>query len=379
MNSYYKIIRSSGFPCGINNCSLGSKQNNQISSIKKELSLSDIDAKKLFKYSRSSSSKIISCTYNGEIYSNEKDFIKQLPLDFPVKAHIELTNLCNLSCKHCYHPKILEDTNSVMDVISVLIDSGTLIFELIGGEPFLYKNLYEVLKLINVENRLIYLISNGQLINSEVAKALSRYENLKIIISIDGDKSFMKFLRGPNTYERAIKSIKLLVANNIPVSLNMILSTQNIKYLEHVINLGRELSVKSIKLIPLKPYTHSDEMTRMVLSRKKLDRVFKNAQHFGRNIGINVTGEIGQIIMNPSFYGCSSGITDISVDPLGNVMLCPVKRDINFGNILDTPISDIWLSLWNYINTKSEPECMNCVYSDLCFEKCRDCFPLYKN
>ena len=69
---------------------------------------------------------------------------------FPQSAVIEVTNMCNLRCKHCYldksDPNFL-DIKTCLDLIDQLSKLGCFKIVVSGGEVFLHKKtLFEIVK-----------------------------------------------------------------------------------------------------------------------------------------------------------------------------------------------------------------------------------------
>ena len=96
--------------------------------------------------------------------------IKKLEKYNNVRLFIELTNKCNLRCKHCYgnfgekNDKII-DINKIKKVIYDASKCGAYQLDLTGGEPMLYPYLEELLKFSYNEGMLVRIFSNLTLLN----------------------------------------------------------------------------------------------------------------------------------------------------------------------------------------------------------------------
>jgi Predicted Fe-S oxidoreductases len=67
---------------------------------------------------------------------------------------------------------------------------GWIIIE--GGEPFLRRELFEIIEVMHRNEIRTYIISNGMLFNESLAKRFSEL-NVNLMISIDGaDKKIMR-------------------------------------------------------------------------------------------------------------------------------------------------------------------------------------------
>lgn len=103
-----------------------------------------------------------------------------------------------------------------------------------GGEPLLHPQFSEVCDTIRNLNRHITLSSNGILIPQYID--LFR-KNDGIQISIDGDNQIHDFIRGKGSYESAIRALQVLDENKIRHSISFTVNKQNMKCIDHIIDL----------------------------------------------------------------------------------------------------------------------------------------------
>ena len=121
-----------------------------------------------------------------------KDVIEGYKLILP-RLVVSLTSVCTLKCKYCnnlmpYYEKsvhfrlddIIRDINKVLDNVD-----GIVSIELIGGEPFSYPWIEEVLKiLINSEKIIdIEITTNGTLIPNNATLELLKNNKVTVIVS----------------------------------------------------------------------------------------------------------------------------------------------------------------------------------------------------
>lgn len=104
-------------------------------------------------------------------------------------AWVELTNLCNLYCKHCYAAQNFDQPGkmsflSFKDLLNQLLDIGVKNIQIIGGEPLvIHNNLKKMLSLAveNFNNVSIY--TNATLINHGWVKFFAK-NNIKVNTTI---------------------------------------------------------------------------------------------------------------------------------------------------------------------------------------------------
>ena len=103
---------------------------------------------------------------------------------FPPFLYISIINSCNLRCQGCWvdvaakQEKI--DVDKMNDIIGQAKEMGNSFFGLLGGEPFLHKEILQILE----DNRDVYfqIFTNGHFITPEVAKELNRLGNATPLI-----------------------------------------------------------------------------------------------------------------------------------------------------------------------------------------------------
>ncbi|MDD5617232.1 MAG: radical SAM protein, partial [Candidatus Methanoperedens sp.] len=133
---------------------------------------------------------------------------------------LNITNICNLSCKHCY----LQDTGKLeMDLdifektVSQFEEMGGLKLMISGGEPLIHSRFWELMEILPSYELRVVVLSNGTLIDNTTAKKLSGYVH-EVQVSIDGIRSH-DLLRGKGSYSRSMKGITNLCESGIPVSI----------------------------------------------------------------------------------------------------------------------------------------------------------------
>lgn len=137
-------------------------------------------------------------------------------------AWIEVTNQCNLRCIHCYNESDINCT-SVMslenfkNVINNLVELNVPKIQIIGGEPFFYKNiLKEMIDYTLGKFKFIEIFTNGTLITKEWVDYISR-NKINIALSVYSyDKNEHDKVTGiKGSWEKTNATINLLKQNNI--------------------------------------------------------------------------------------------------------------------------------------------------------------------
>ena len=103
-------------------------------------------------------------------------------------AWIEITNQCNLKCRHCYNESAPQCNISMSFkdfsyVVDSIIKKGIKRVQIIGGEPFLNSALKDMLDYINDKFEFIEIFTNGTLVTDDWIKYLSK-RKIKIALSV---------------------------------------------------------------------------------------------------------------------------------------------------------------------------------------------------
>ncbi len=161
------------------------------------------------------------------------------PSPVPSLRYLELqiTNRCNLQCRHCYigdnaHQDLSRE--QVQRVLDEFEEIQGLRLLLSGGEPLLHPHFWEVNEVLGDYAFRSVLLSNGTLISKEVAKKLRVHE---VQISLDGMKEGHESLRGRGTFEKTMMGIGHLQEANIRVSVATMIHRRNLSEFDQLASL----------------------------------------------------------------------------------------------------------------------------------------------
>ena len=161
------------------------------------------------------------------------------PSPIPSLRYLEfqITDRCNLRCRHCYIADSLHQDLSFEEIEKILKEFEEiqgLRLLLSGGEPLLHPHFWEVNDILGDYSFRSVLLSNGTLIDREIAKRLRVHE---VQVSLDGMKEGHESLRGKGTFEKALKAIDHLQGANIRVSIATMIHRKNLKEFESLASL----------------------------------------------------------------------------------------------------------------------------------------------
>ncbi|EMI22729.1 radical SAM domain-containing protein [Rhodopirellula maiorica SM1] len=117
---------------------------------------------------------------------------------FPPFLYLSVINSCNLRCQGCWVDVAAKQHRIELDAANKVIAEakamGNSFFGILGGEPFMHKDLLKIF----AANRDVYfqVFTNGHFITDEVAAELRRLGNVTPLISVEGSEIVSDTRRG---------------------------------------------------------------------------------------------------------------------------------------------------------------------------------------
>ena len=121
-------------------------------------------------------------------------------LTAPLHIHWEITNMCNYSCIHCYQKndkmRYNLSPNQLMDIAMKMVKAGVFQVSISGGEPFLIKNIEDIVSFLVYHNIDVLICSNGSILEDKHIWQVIR----KTTVS---NRGFPVFHSGKKSYDHA--------------------------------------------------------------------------------------------------------------------------------------------------------------------------------
>ena len=220
---------------------------------------------------------------NKNIFGEEKN----------MECTLYLTDSCNLKCSYCYEGDSKNSIFLTEEKLRLALNyiktnnpvNDDIHLTLLGGEPLLNKKLLrKVFEIINNEYKDIIhlfhysLTTNVVFLDDEVIQLLLN-NNVSLSISIDGDENTHNLnresLNGKNVYQLIINNLKKLIHGNIPFSVRMTVTCNNVKHLYNNVIYFYNMGVKKFHIA----YNEfdswdSDSLTQYDAQMKMLDEFY---------------------------------------------------------------------------------------------------------
>ena len=267
-----------------------------------------------------------------------------------------ITHKCNLRCSHCYQDDYVKDLAidklkniffQYLEFIKHYNYKGHINFT--GGEPFIYEHIFNLFDLCSKYSITFGILTNGTILTDEIIDKLKNYKNLSFIqVSLDGTKSTHENIRGINTFNLTLKSIKKLQKAHIQTMVAFTCHKDNYKELPSLIKLVKKNKIDRFwvdRLIPIgdenKQETNKDKILSTNEYREVIKTLTKEKQKAKRNPFCKTTIHTNRALQfcegSLEFYKCSAGINLLTILANGDILPCR-RLPIKFGNVLEKNI-----------------------------------------
>ncbi|MBI5204496.1 MAG: radical SAM protein [Nitrospirae bacterium] len=272
---------------------------------------------------RSNDKKSIGYCAKEGILSREKSGLKRPPIKkSPVPSlrylELQITNRCNLRCRHCYikdKPGKELSLSLITKVLKEFEAMQGLRVLITGGEPLLHGRFKEINSILPDFFLRKILFTNGLLLNKKMLGNLNINE---IQVSIDGMEKAHDSLRGKGTFRRAMRSINFAMDSGFEVSVSTMVHQKNLRDFNKMENLFKKIGIKDWTVDVPCVTGRLRENTDFQLAPKQAGKYLV----YGYGGGIH-SGEKG--------FGC--GLHLMSVSASGKISKCTFYSDRAVGTI----------------------------------------------
>lgn len=311
-----------------------------------------------------------------------------------VSAYLHVTQNCNLHCVGCYsynkdrNASDDADTEKMKLAIRRLCRAGLKTLVISGGEPFLRKDLPELLRTARdggVER--LDIITNGTVLDKEKLLAVKPYVDT-IAVSVDGfSAEHDHYIRDEGIFDAVTRSIQLLKSLGMTVSVLPTVHRKNCEYMDDYVAYARGLGAEiSFSLLTCPPYSQDDEernkkeegeesLSSYLFNDEQLRFIGDKLTHLGQE-GIRVLDSPQDMNFSCSrSCGVCRNICSVGFD--GSVYPCHMLHyeELILGNIFENDLEDIMRTgkaqQIRSIDVDTFTGCKDCIHKNLCGGGCR--------
>jgi radical SAM protein with 4Fe4S-binding SPASM domain len=265
----------------------------------------------------------------------------------------EFTLRCNLRCSHCgssagaARAKEL-DTKECFRVVEQLAEIGCRDVALMGGEPLMRDDLYEVGQAVKQLGMNLNMVSNGTLMKDRIDQ-VRRLEPKVVGISLDGMKEAHESIRGAGTYGPTLTAVDLLRDAGIQTTVITTVSKVNFKDLPGMrkMLLGKGVNWQIQTAMPFGNFRRDLMLSReefyatgLFIAKERLRTRYEDMPV----TGAHCCGYYSKLIPGTRFKGCTAGISTVGITSDGGIVGCLSMGNDRFieGNVRERSLVDIW-------------------------------------
>jgi MoaA/NifB/PqqE/SkfB family radical SAM enzyme len=162
--------------------------------------------------------------------SLRRDELRAQGIAAPGTPLISPTMRCNLRCLGCYAANYSKKDDLELEVIDRVLNEGEemgmFITTILGGEPFIREDMWEIFKRHN--DILFQVFTNGTLIDREAAKKLAELGNVLVIFSLEGFEKETDARRGKGVFHKVMEGMDKLREVGVPFGFSSMVTRQNV-------------------------------------------------------------------------------------------------------------------------------------------------------
>ncbi len=287
----------------------------------------------------------------------------------PLQACLELTYRCNLRCKHCYIDLPLRQQVSGelsarewCDVFDQLLEAGTLSLLFTGGEIFTRTDFFDIAFEAKRRKFLLWLVTNGTLIDSDVAATVKELRPYWVAISLYGATTGThEAVTGQTgSFEATVRAIRLLREQGMRVMIQGLVMDSNVREAATISDLAASLGVGvhiGYELVPTKGCALSPQQYEVTY--KELEACLP-AEQLLQGFPADGPGT------------CKAGTGVCAISPVGDVFPC-LLMPLRVGNVREQTFEELWrtypsedLVYLRSIRKEDLAECLDCEIASFC-------------
>ncbi len=303
-----------------------------------------------------------------------------LTLSTPIYYALELTPECNNHCPGCSN--IFQRSRSPLPwmewekILNSILPHAELV-KITGGEPTLHPEFEHVVRKI-AENNVSFTIFTNARWNQpdkliQFLKDIPQLNGLLISLHGASAATHEKYTYTPGSFHETCQNIKLAAHNELNIHISTVLTRENIKEVDNIVDLAQNLGTRRVvfnryigreadKIAP-----NAIELRQALHQINKIQRQYETQDDFSIGFG----NCIPQCFERSEATGCWAGVAYATIDPWGNLRPCSHSPTIA-GNILQTPIAEIWQNEKMQSWRKLYPEkCHSCDLLEECHGGCK--------
>jgi AdoMet-dependent heme synthase len=286
-------------------------------------------------------------------------------IGFGYHAVWEVTEACNLRCRHCHAASDVGGPNELttkegyafIDDLSRLPRFQMLAYS--GGEPLVRPDIEDLLAYSKKRGLVNVIATNGTLIDFNRARELKRLGVKGVAVSFDSTHPDIHnhIRQNATAFHRALRGIEACKSAGMTLQINYTAMQENIGTLDEVVRFCHEIRADIMLCYQLVPMGRGMALANSALSpadNEQLMRTLRTLQRDAVTIVEPVAApqywahlldrdniEPKPVAPARQFHGCAAGWGLLYLKPDGEMWPCPFIP-ISGGNVRNHPVHEIW-------------------------------------
>lgn len=304
-------------------------------------------------------------------------------------VYLFVTNDCNLRCSHCYVssgeyvPPREMTTDEILRLVDQARELGASRFLITGGEPFMVRDIWDIIAHITAEQDLVVL-TNGMFFHdrnlARLKESIGR-GRVSFQISLDGPNAELhNAIRGKGAFERTIEAIPRVIAAGYEVAISTAVSQHTAAHMSEMTRLVGRLGARAHHILFMQEWGRAiDNKPELMIPPAQAAEILRQCVAVGAKIGVTIDNDASLRVRIKGKRGrktdlCSCGWDTLAVFSDGEVYPCvwlAGAPGLECGSVLTQPLADIWrgsavLDRVRHVSVQNREACSDCHLKFLC-------------
>jgi len=297
----------------------------------------------------------------------------QVFFDNPQSILLHINSECNLDCIYCYikrNPAHLS-TGKIESLLTEARIMDIKFVHILGGEPFLHRDIFEIIEYAFLRDFKIVVYTNGTLISGDTLTKLHPYrERLHLTINYDHPDILDTMVRRKGIYELIKANVTSCRNAGLPVSAVVTVTQMNVDRVEEIAKSALELGMYP-SFERYLPVRSDEENQKLELTPEQWNHVLQFAEQMARR---HDKYPVTRSLAFARGTCCNDYQDTLHVMEDGEVLPCVfMPKEMTLGNVNEYSLAEIWeLFIAAREEWKKVPEeCLQCPSVHICGGGCK--------
>jgi radical SAM protein with 4Fe4S-binding SPASM domain len=341
-------------------------------------------------------SHVRSLYFGGSLAEIGQKTLKAYQEHRPSEVIWNITNSCDLFCKHCYvnadFTKAARELtpSEALDLVNQIGEAGVPLLFITGGEPFSRPDLYAILGRAQEFGMKVVLSTNGLAIDDAAADRLKGFGIDYVAISMYGPEAFHDdYVGARGSFRRVTANIARLKARGIKVGIKTTVTEATFPHFFDLVEVAKGLGaglvyacdlIASGRAVPLQEKRITNDQW-LTIADAVVNDVLATPQG-GLEYDIGANPSLAMVILEKLKArgadtaagearlrvksACPVGRGLMGINSEGDVLPCSFVQDYTVGNVRDLGVRGAVEKLFALGHASLEGQCGTCSAADLC-------------